>query len=60
MSQQQQLVETTPWQSQNLWKTSETLNLTEKIKGSQQGQKMQHNDGKDSFQGSLLVLTVEL
>ena len=29
-------------------------------KGSQQGHKMQHNDGKDSFLGSLLVLPVEL
>ena len=35
-------------------------NLTEKSKCSQQGHKMQHNDGKDSFLGSLLVLPVEL
>ena len=34
--------------------------ITEKIKGSQQHHKMQHNDGKDSFLGSLLVLPVEL
>ena len=34
--------------------------LTEKIKGSQQGHKMQHNDRQDSFLGSLLVLPVEL
>ena len=60
MSQQQQVVETTPGHSQKLLKTSETVNLTEKIKGSQQGHKMQHNDGKDSFLGSLLVLPVEL
>ena len=31
MSQQQQVVETTPGQSQKLLKTSETVNLTEKI-----------------------------
>ena len=35
-------------------------NLTEKVKGSQQDHKMQHNDGKDSFLGSLLGLPVEL
>ena len=35
-------------------------NITEKIKDSQQGHKIQHNDGKDSFLGSLLVLPVEL
>ena len=34
--------------------------LTEKIKGSQQGHKMHHNDGNNSFLGSLLVLPVEL
>ena len=34
--------------------------LTKKSKGSQQGHKMQHNDGKDFFLGSLLVLPVEL
>ena len=53
-------METTPWQSQKLLITSETVNLTEKIKGSQQGHKMQQKNGKESFQGSLLVLTVEL
>ena len=56
MSQWNQVVETTPW----LLKTSDTVNLTEKSKGSQQGHKMQHNDGKDSFLGSLLVLPVEM
>ena len=60
MSQQQQVVETTAVQSQKLLKTSETLNLTEKIQHSQQGHKMQHNAGKDSFLGFLLVLPVEL
>ena len=54
------MVETTPGQSQKLLKTSETVNLTEKINGSQQGHKIQHNDGNNSFLGSLLVLTVEL
>ena len=58
MSQQQQVMETTPGQSQKLLKTSETVNLTEKIESSQQGHKMQQNDGKDSFLGSLLVLPV--
>ena len=36
------------------------MKITEKIKGSQQGQKMKHDDGKDSFLGPLLVLPVEL
>ena len=60
MSQQQQVVETTPGQSQKLLKTSETVNQTKKSRGSQQGHKMQHNDGNDTFLGSLLVLPVEL
>ena len=60
MSQQQQVVETTPGHSQKCLKTSETVNLTEKTLDSQQGHKMQHNDVKDSFLGSLLVLPVEL
>ena len=33
----QQVVETTPGQSQKLFKTPETVNLTEKIQGTQQG-----------------------
>ena len=45
MSQGQQVMETTPGQSQKLLKTFETDNLTEKIQGTQQGHKMQHNDG---------------
>ena len=49
MSQQQQVVETTPGQSQKLLMTYETVNLTEKTKSSQQAHKMEHNDGKDSF-----------
>ena len=52
MSQGNQVVETTLGQSQKLLKTSETVNLTEKIKGSQQGHKMQQNDGKDYYLGS--------
>ena len=60
MSQQQHVVGTTPGQSQKLLKTSDTVNLTEKIQSDQQGHKMQHNDGKDSFLGSLLVLPVKL
>ena len=54
MSQQQQVVETTPGQSQKLLRTSETVNLTEKIQASQQGHKMQHNDGKRLFSGFLV------
>ena len=34
--------------------------VREKIKGSQQGHKTQHNDGKNSSLGSLLVLPVKL
>ena len=60
MLQQQQVVETTPRQTQKLLKTSGTVNLIEKINGSQQGHKMQHNDGNNTFLGSLLVLPVEL
>ena len=37
MSQGNQVVETTPWHSQKLFKTPETVNLTEKIESSQQG-----------------------
>ena len=54
MSQVNQVVETTPGQSQKVLKTSETVNLTEKSKGSQQGHKMQHNDGKRLFSGFLI------
>ena len=60
MSQQEQVVETTPGQSQKLFKTSETVNLTEKIQRlstrSQDATMME----KDSFLGSLLVLPVEV
>ena len=44
----------------NINTTNFNRNLTEKLKGSQQGHKMQHNGGKDSLLGSLLVLPVEL
>ena len=55
------MVGTTPGQSQKLLKTSDTANLTGKIQSAQQGHKMHHNDGQDSFlMGSLLVLPVEL
>ena len=60
MSQQQQVVETTPGKSQKLLKTPETVNLTEKITGSQQGHNRQHIVGNNSFLVSLLVLPVEL
>ena len=60
ISQGNQMVETNPGQSQKLFNTPETVNLTEKIKGSQQGHNRQHNAGKNSFLGSLLVLPVEL
>ena len=39
---------------------SHKLQVTGKIKDSQQGHKMLHNDGKDSLLGSSLVLPAEL
>ena len=60
MSQENQVVKTTPGQSQRLCKTSETVKLTEIIENSQQGHNRQHNVGNNSFLGSLLVLPVEL
>ena len=60
MSQQRQVVETTPGQSQKLFKTPETVNLSEKNEGSHQGYNRQHNDGKVTSLGSLLGLPVEL
>ena len=43
------MVETTPGQSQKLFKTSETVNLTEKTQGTQQGHKKTHNVGTRLF-----------
>ena len=60
MSQQQQVMETTPEQSQNLFKTPETVNLTEKNESSQQMHNRQYNDGEFTSLGSLLGLRVEL
>ena len=54
MSQWQQVVETTPGQSQKLFKTPETVNLTEKIQGTQQGHKMSHNVGTRLLSGFLV------
>ena len=48
------VVETTSGQSQKLFKTSETVNLTEKIQGTQQGHKMSHNVGTRFFSGFLV------
>ena len=44
----------------NLYQDPNSIDLTEKIKGALEDHKMQHNDGKDSFLGSLLVLAAEL
>ena len=60
MSQGNQVVETTPGQSQKLFKTPETVNLTEKNESSHQRHYRQHNDGKVTSLGSLLGLPVEL
>ena len=47
-------METTPGQSQKLFKTPDTVNLTEKIQGTQQGHKIQHNDGTRLLSGFLV------
>ena len=60
MSQANQVVETTPGQSQKLFKTPETVNLTEKNESSHQRHNRQHKDGKVTSLGSLLGLPVEL
>ena len=60
ISQGNQVLETTPGHSQKLSKTPETVNLTEKIKGSQQGHNRQLNVVNNSFLGSLLDMPVEL
>ena len=49
----QENIQQTMWVLWHIW-------ANRKIKGSQQGHKMPHNDEKDSFLGSLLVLPVEL
>ena len=48
------MVETTPGQSQKLLKTSETVNLTEKIQATPQGHQMSHNVGTRLFSGFLV------
>ena len=54
------MVETTPGQSQRLFKTSETVNLTEKIQSGSTRSQSHTMLAKESFLGSLLVLPVEL
>ena len=54
MSQQQQVVETTPGHSQKLFTASETVNLTGKSGSSHQRHNRQHNDGKVTSLGELL------
>ena len=54
------VVGTTPGQSQKLFKTSETVNLTEKSKALNRVTKCHTMLVQDSFLGSLLVLPVEL
>ena len=60
MSEQQQVVETTPGQSQKLFKTPETVNLTEKSNALNKVTKCNTMMEQDSLLGSLLVLPVEL
>ena len=60
MSQGNQVVETAPWQSQKLFETPETVNLTEKNESSHQRHNRQHNDAKVTSLGSLLGLRAEL
>ena len=55
MSQQHQVVETTPGHSQKLFTASETLNLTEKVESSHQRHNRQHNT-----LGSLLGVPLKL
>ena len=60
MSQQQQVVETTPVHFQKVFTASETVNLTEKIESSLQMHNSQHNDAKVTSLGSLLGVPVKL
>ena len=60
MSQQQQVVETTPVHFQKVVTASETVNLTEKIESSLQMHNSQHNDAKVTSLGSLLGVPVKL
>ena len=49
------LLETTPGQFQKLFKTSVTVNLTEKIQSTQQGHKKSHNVGTRLPSGFLVI-----
>ena len=60
MSQQQQVVETTPGHSQKLFTASETVNLTEKSGSSHPRHNRQHNDGKVTSLDSMLGMPVKL
>ena len=60
MSQGNKVVETTPGQSQKLFKAPETVSLTEKNEKSHQSHNRHHNDGKVTSLASLLGLPVEL
>ena len=60
MSQENQVEETAPGHSEKLFKTPETVNLTENNESSHQRHNRQHNDGKVTSLGSLLGLPVEL
>ena len=60
MSQVNQVVVTTPGQSQRLLMTSETVNLTKNLKALNKVTRCNTIMEKDSFLGSLLVLPVEL
>ena len=60
MSQGNQVVDTSPGQSQKLFKTNETVYLAEKNECSHQRHNRQHNDGKVTSLGSLLGVPVDL
>ena len=53
-------METTPGQSQKLFKTSETVNLTEKIQSTQQGHKESHNVGTRLLSGENISFASEV
>ena len=60
MSQQQEVVETIPVESQTLLRLRRMVNLIEKNESSHQRHNAQHNDAKVTYLGSLLGLPVEL
>ena len=60
MSQENQVVETTPGHSQKLFTDFETVNPTEKSGSSHQRPNRKHSDGKVTSLGSFLGMPVKL